>query len=99
MVIQVTLKGVEPMKYSIVEKNAFQIVGGKREFSTVAEEDNVVGIPEFWAEVNQNGISDLLFQLNDGIVKGILGVCGEISEEQKKANVFDYWIATSYSSS
>ena len=42
----------------------------------MAEEENVVSIPELWEEVNQNGTSDLLFQLNDGIVKGVLGVCG-----------------------
>ncbi|HLQ70414.1 MAG TPA: AraC family transcriptional regulator [Bacillota bacterium] len=96
LIIQVTLKGAEPMKYSVVEKNAFRIVGIKREFSSVAEEENVVGIPEFWEEVNQNGTSDLLFQMNDGVVKGTLGVCGEISEEQKKTGVFDYWVGTSY---
>ncbi|WP_217587939.1 AraC family transcriptional regulator [Lentibacillus saliphilus] len=96
LIIQVTLKGAEPMKYSVVEKNAFQIVGVKREYSSVAEGETVVGIPELWNEVNQNGTSDLLFQLNDGVVKGVLGVCGQVSEEQKKANVFDYWVATSY---
>ncbi|RKL64694.1 AraC family transcriptional regulator [Salipaludibacillus neizhouensis] len=96
LIIQVTLKGAEPMKYSVVEKNAFQIVGIKREFPCVAEEENVLGIPEFWEEVNQNGTSDLLFQLNDAVVKGVLGVCGEVSEEQKKTNIFDYWVATSY---
>ncbi|TQS71146.1 AraC family transcriptional regulator [Ornithinibacillus gellani] len=96
LVIQVTLKGAEPMKYSVIEKEAFQVVGVKREFSSVAMEENVAGIPEFWEEVNQNGTSDLLFQLNDGIVNGVLGVCGEITEAQKKANVFDYWVATSY---
>ncbi|MEL3971164.1 AraC family transcriptional regulator [Rossellomorea oryzaecorticis] len=96
LIIQVTLKGAEPMKYSVVEKNAFQIVGIKREFACVAEEENVVGIPELWEEVNQNGTSDRLFQLNDGVVKGVLGVCGGVSDEQEKANVFDYWVATSY---
>ncbi|MGR3764147.1 AraC family transcriptional regulator [Rossellomorea sp. NS-SX7] len=96
LIIQVTLKGAEPMKYSVVEKNAFQIVGIKREFACVAEEENVVGIPELWEEVNQNGTTDRLFQLNDGTVKGVLGVCGEVSDEQKQANVFDYWVATSY---
>src|SRR5699024_148827 len=97
LIIQVTLKGAEPMKYSVVEKNAFQIVGVKREFSSVADEENVVGSPEFWQEINQNVTSDLMFQMNDGIVKGVLGVCGEVSEEQKKTNVFDYWVATSFS--
>jgi AraC family transcriptional regulator len=96
LIIQVILKGAEPMKYSVVEKNAFQIVGIKREFACVAEKENVSGIPELWKEVNQNGTSDRLFQLNDGVVTGVLGVCGGVSEEQKKANVFDYWVATSY---
>ncbi|RCW74921.1 AraC family transcriptional regulator [Saliterribacillus persicus] len=96
LIIQVILKGAEPMKYSVVEKNAIKVVGIKREFSCVEEEENVIGIPEFWEEVNQNGTSDLLFQLNDGLVNGVLGVCGELSEEQRKTNVFDYWVATSY---
>ncbi|MFK3939233.1 GyrI-like domain-containing protein [Alkalihalobacillus sp. NPDC078783] len=96
LVIQVTLKGAEPMKYSVVEKNEFQIIGVKREFSSVGEEENIKGIPEFWEEVNQNGTSDMLFQLNDGVVKGVLGVCGEVSEEQKKDSVFEYWVATSH---
>ena len=38
LIIQVILKGAEPMNYSIVEKDAFHIVGVKREFSSVAEE-------------------------------------------------------------
>ncbi|MBM0067490.1 AraC family transcriptional regulator [Alkalicoccobacillus gibsonii] len=96
LMIQVTLKGAEPMKYSVVEKGEFQIIGVKREFSSVGEDENVAGIPEFWEEVNGNGTSELLFQLNDGVVKGVLGVCGEVSEEQKKANVFEYWVATSH---
>ncbi|AYC30284.1 effector binding domain-containing protein [Paenisporosarcina cavernae] len=96
LMIQVTLKGANPMKYSVIEKNAFQIVGIKREFSSVAEEENVIGIPELWEEVNHNGTCDQLFQLNDGVVKGVLGVCGEVSKEQKDVNVFDYWVATSY---
>lgn len=97
LIIQVTLKGAEPMKYRLVEKEAFQIVGVKREFPSVAPEENVDGIPEFWKEVNQQGTTDTLFQLNDGEVDGVLGVCGEITQEQQSAKVFDYWIGTSYS--
>lgn len=95
LIIQVTLKGAEPMKYRLVEKEAFQIVGVKREFPSVAPEENVDGIPEFWREVNQQGTTDTLFQLNDGEVEGVLGVCGEITETQKNAGVFEYWIGTS----
>ncbi|QKS70298.1 AraC family transcriptional regulator [Paenalkalicoccus suaedae] len=99
LVIQVSLKGAKPMKYSVVEKDAFQVDGIKREFSAVAEEENVKGIPEFWEEVNQNGTSDVLFDLNDGVVDGVLGVCGEISENQKQNQTFDYWIGTSHATS
>jgi AraC family transcriptional regulator len=96
LMIQVTLKGAEPMKYSVIEKDAFQVVGIKRKFSC-ANEENLIGIPKLWEEVNQNGTSDKLFQLNDGEVKGVLGVCDGSSEEKRKANVIDYWVATSYS--
>jgi AraC family transcriptional regulator len=32
LMIQVTLKGAEPMKYSVIEKDAFQVVGIKRKY-------------------------------------------------------------------
>jgi hypothetical protein len=33
LTIQVNLKGAEPMRYKIVERDAFQVVGMKHEFS------------------------------------------------------------------
>ncbi len=97
LIIQVSLKGAKPMKYTIVEKEAFQIVGVKREFSSVAEEENVVGIPEFWQEVNQNGTTDLLFQVNNGPIEGVLGVCGDVSETLEEGRKFDYWVGAAHS--
>ncbi|MGM9986436.1 MAG: effector binding domain-containing protein [Bacillaceae bacterium] len=94
LMIQVSLKGVEPMKYRIVEREAFQVVGIKREFSLV-DDGNIKGIPVFWDEVNGNGTDDLLFQLNNGEIKGVLGVCVDkrvVEREQK----IDYWIAAEY---
>lgn len=95
LVIQVTLKGAEPMKYSLVEKDAFRIVGIKREFSTTSEESQT-GIPMLWDEVNREGISDRLFELNDGFVKGVLGVCDGACEEKRKNKMMDYWVAASF---
>ncbi len=92
LTIQVSLKGAEPMQYSIVEKAAFQVAGVKREFS-LCNEENLAGIPKMWDEVNSNGISDKLFHLNNGEVKGVLGVC--VDKRSKKPDSMDYWIAAS----
>ncbi|WP_191090776.1 hypothetical protein [Niallia endozanthoxylica] len=44
------------MNYQIVEKNTFQMVGTKR----VCLCEGNTAIPEFWAEVNQNGMVETL---------------------------------------
>lgn len=94
LVIQVTLKGAEPMQYKMVERNAFQIIGVKRAFSLMNEE-NLKGIPKMWDEVNANGTDDVLFKLNNGQIKGVLGVCVADKDARDK-QVMDYWVATEY---
>jgi AraC family transcriptional regulator len=93
LVIQVNLKGAEPMRYKIVERDEFQVVGLKRVFS-LKDEQSIVGIPKLWNEAHQNGLDDLLFRLNNGQIKGVLGVCVENSNTQ--LNQMEYWIATEY---
>ncbi|RDI45580.1 AraC family transcriptional regulator [Falsibacillus pallidus] len=88
LVIQVNLKGAEPMQYTIVEKEAFRITGLSRRFSLLNGE-NEKGISLLWQEVNGDGTSEELAMLNNGIVKGLLGVCVASSEE----NEMDYWVA------
>ncbi len=91
LIIQVNLKGVEPMKYRIVEEAAFQVVGLKREYS-YENEENLIGIPKFWEEVNANGTDGLLFKVNNGPIKGVLGICVDnIADQSKK---MEYWIAS-----
>ncbi|TDQ40814.1 AraC family transcriptional regulator [Aureibacillus halotolerans] len=90
LVIQVTLKGVEQMKYRIEERNAFSVVGLKKEFSMDMVE-NQHQIPQFWNQVNGDGTTDRLVALNDGDIKGVLGVCVDLSDETSKR--IDYWIA------
>ncbi|MFJ8063549.1 effector binding domain-containing protein [Psychrobacillus sp. NPDC096426] len=94
LVIQVSLKGAEPMKYKIVEKESFQVVGVKRTYNCKTGE-NLEGIPLFWDEVNTDGTDDLLFQLNNGEIEGVLGVC-VVDESQKDSGLMDYWIASAH---
>lgn len=92
--IQVNLKGAESMKYQIVEKGAFQIVGVKREVSC-GEDGTLQGpaIAQFWRESNENGTVDQLLQLNSGEIKGLLGITCNFDEQK---NVIDYWIAAEH---
>ncbi|WP_449537658.1 AraC family transcriptional regulator [Ferdinandcohnia sp. Marseille-Q9671] len=88
LVIQVSLKGAEPVKYRIVEREGFNVVGVKREFSCVNEE-HLSEIPKLWDKVNSDGTCDSLIPLMDGEIKGILGVC----DSEGKQNAIDYWVA------
>lgn len=93
LVVQVNLKGAEPMQYKIVEREGFQVVGVKREFSLLNEE-NIKGIPKMWDDVHEDGTNDLLFKLNNGQVKGVLGVC--VDKSDTKSKHIDYWIAAAH---
>lgn len=94
LTIQVILKGAEPMKYNVVERDHFQVVGVKREFSIVNGE-NLANIPRFWEEVNSDGTSERLARLNNGTIKGLLGVCAAAGNLESK-QAMDYWIAVDY---
>ncbi|MEQ6377499.1 AraC family transcriptional regulator [Bacillaceae bacterium S4-13-56] len=93
LMIQVNLKGADPMRYRMVEREAFQVVGIRREFSLVNEE-NLVGIPKFWDEFNASGSSDSLLPFIKGEIKGFLGVCVDKTTPQSK--VIDYWISVEH---
>jgi AraC family transcriptional regulator len=93
LTIQVTLKGAEPMKYKIIERESFHVVGVKREFSCVNGE-NQIEITKMWRDVHADGTNDLLFKLNNGEFKGVLGVC--VDKRDKQAQLMDYWIATEH---
>ncbi|MEY9978636.1 effector binding domain-containing protein [Lysinibacillus sp. RC79] len=94
LVIQVSLKGAEPMKYKIVEKEKFQVVGVKRTYNCQNGE-NLQGIPQFWDEMNSKNFDHQLIQLNNGSIKGVLGVCVP-NTNQGQNGFIDYWIATDH---
>lgn len=91
--IQVTLKGADPMNYKIVEKESFKVVGVKREFSCENGE-NLAGIPKMWDDVHVDGTNELLFDLNNGQIKGVLGVC--VDKRAPGSPLMDYWIGTDH---
>ncbi|QOR68168.1 AraC family transcriptional regulator [Cytobacillus suaedae] len=94
LVIQVTLKGAEPMKCNIIERNSFRVIGKKREFCLLNGE-NLTEIPRMWDEVNSDGTSRFLAKSNNGQIKGILGVC--VNKRDGNSNqAMDYWVATEY---
>ncbi|MBD8071089.1 AraC family transcriptional regulator [Bacillus sp. PS06] len=93
LVIQMKLKGAEPMKYRIVERDGFKVVGVKREFS-LEQDANLVGIPKMWDEVNSNGTCDSLIELMNGEIRGVLGVCDDHSTQSAKT--IDYWVAVEH---
>lgn len=80
------------MNYQIVEKDAFQVVGIKKE-CPYDDDSGVVGIPELWREVNANGTADKLVQLMNGEIKGLLGVTDKYNAETK---TIDYWVAAEH---
>lgn len=93
LVIQVSLKGADPMNYRIEEREGFQVAGVKKTFS-VQNEENFIGIPVFWQEINKEGTGEDLIKLNNGEIKGLLGVCADFCEEDNQS--FDYWIAVAH---
>lgn len=91
LIIQVSLKGAEPMKYRVVERSAFRIVGVKREVLCGGEDGSPSeGIGEFWGQANGDGTVQRLLELNRGTIRGVLGVTDNYDAQK---NVIDYWIA------
>ncbi|MGC5772170.1 AraC family transcriptional regulator [Paenibacillus pabuli] len=93
LVIQWSLKGAEPMNYKLVEQAEFTLVGIKQAFSYV-DGENIRGIAKMWQEAYTSGTEDRLFELNNGEIRGLLGVCVDQNEIQEKQ--MEYWIATAY---
>ncbi|MGN4123802.1 AraC family transcriptional regulator [Lysinibacillus sphaericus] len=90
LVIHVQLKGAEPMKYKIIEKESFQLIGVKRTFSCKDGEQTKENT-KFWQDVYEDGTNAQLFPLNTGEIHGVMGVCDMIEHE-----IMNYWIATNH---
>ena len=82
------------MNYHIVERDAFQVVGVKHEFSCGTQDIGIPGVPEFWESEEKRGTVDQLIPLIDGEIKGLLGITENYNPEK---STIDYWIAAEYS--
>lgn len=76
------------MKVRIETRDAFVISGTKYEMS-IENNENLKLIPSLWDELNTSGNDQTLFEMNDGPIKGVLGVCVPIDESRMA-----YWIGT-----
>ncbi len=93
LMIQVSLKGAQPMKYKMIEAEAFQVVGIKENISC-GTKDTDATIPKLWGKVAQDGTLETLARLNNGPVEGVLGITDNYRESD---DTMDYWIATAFS--
>ena len=82
------------MSVRIVEREAFQVVGVKKEFSCGPQDIGIPGIPEFWEEAEKKGTVDQLIPLINGEIKGLLGITENYHAEK---STIDYWIAAEHS--
>lgn len=90
LTIQVNLKGAEPMNYQIVERDAFQIVGVKKNIDCNEQYNQSEEIGHFWGEVGQNGLIERLLHVNNGEISGLIGATVDYNNE---TNQIEYWIA------
>lgn len=60
------------MDYRFENLNAMRVIGVKRTFNN--GKDMQQGIPEFWQEVNDKGITEKLVEMSNGTLTGVLGV-------------------------
>ncbi len=84
---KISIRGDAEMNYKIETKEAFRIVGAKRNYIMNAEE-NFSEIPMFWNEQVQAGLIPKLCSIMDGKLSGILGVCSCMNGKD-----FDYYIS------
>jgi AraC family transcriptional regulator len=92
LVVQVQLRGAEPMNYRIVEREAFEVVGKKRQCPCGAE-GNPNGIAELWREAHADGTVQKLTGMMNGDIRGLLGMTDNYDEA---GNTIDYWVAAEY---
>ncbi|MDA3129445.1 GyrI-like domain-containing protein [Aliibacillus thermotolerans] len=95
LTIQVNLKGVEPMKYHMMERDDFQIVGVKESFECNETFDQSKEINRFWSQLGQGGTIDQLLRLNHGEIAGLIGATIAYHEENDQ---MEYMVAVESSS-
>lgn len=96
LVIQVNVKGVEPMNYQLIERESFQVVGVKERLNCDGDIGPSRDIGRFWSQVGQDGTINQLLGLNNGQISGLIGATVDYSKED---NEIEYWVGTEYKGS
>lgn len=71
--LSLEISGTEDVKYSIVEKESFKIIGNRISLSENMNENFKI-VPNFWKKMINNDFINKLKELNNNYPKGILGV-------------------------
>ena len=90
LVIQVHLKGAEPMKYKLIKREAFKAIGFKYSLPCDGEMAPSADIAELWEKAAQNGTVPRLLAMNSGEINGLMGITVDFSQV---SNEIEYWIA------
>ena len=80
-----SIKGVSAMNYRIEEKGKFHVVGVKKWFSTVNNQQ-MKEIPKMWDNF-EKGKMEQIRNLNE--TKAVMGICADMYNDG-----FDYWVGT-----
>ncbi|MFB4211608.1 effector binding domain-containing protein [Shouchella sp. JSM 1781072] len=97
LVVHVKLKGANPMRYRVVERDEFQVIGTRRTYS-LKNDENTREIPKMWDQAAKDGTIATLAQLNNGEIKALMGVCVDHQVNTSLEKV-EYWIAAESSAS
>lgn len=77
---QIKVKGNDKIKYKIIKRESFTIVG-KEVNTSINMNENFERIPDFWNECAKMGICKKLFEVQGGL--GLLGVCYDVNYEKE----------------
>ncbi len=95
MTFQLTIKGGNEMDYRIVEKEAFQIAGIKKQITLVYEGVNPQ-MDDMWARLREKDFTALK-ELSDVEPKGILCVSANFTEGRAEGTLLDQYIGVATS--
>lgn len=76
------------MDSKMINLESFRAIGVRREINC-ENGNNHVDIPIMWDELNEDGTTEEIAVLSDGVIEGLLGIC-----IGKTESTIDYWIAT-----
>ncbi|MEI5993757.1 AraC family transcriptional regulator [Candidatus Enterococcus mansonii] len=91
----ITIKGDVEMEYRIKTKEAFRVIGARKQLSADIEE-NFKEVPLFWQQIGRDGTLEKLIPLMSQEPNGIMGISTGFEADQKNKNDFSNSKGMSY---